>query len=633
MSIPFILLALACSALPGLAVCVLLNIKENRLLHSIAFSYSLFFIVFSLFSYLEILEKALSAATIVILVTSVFFLFIAYSRKRLSLENTQSMSYVVGIVFISLLYNLFFGAASDLPSDLYAHMERFQRALSDLNSDLIDSQFQSTAWLKQGYVWYYFLAVLSTLTKASSTEVLESVGVVTNSLFFISLFSFSRTIFQSHKSVNLVAVFVCLFTAAHMGISVFSFARYYAFGPTMIGFCIYFAATCYFLESITKYSFSSIIKNTSILLVYVLVCIGNHIQEALFIVVMCSIMILILSCRCLPARSNLKSTSVTLNNLNHRCIHGAAILVLLGFCTLYTYTILSSDRSLIEDLRLWNVSELFGVLPSFTILNISHQFIQVITLWGCLVYLLFLLNYRRYKHNVFIVAGMISPFFTVLNPLFVDLFLHRQSFTTLWRLSYLLTIHFVAADLCIYYYKKARHSTVTKQVVSISVIGLLIGLLLPFQNTWQGVHFSRLPTLSKTAKSNSYQYYSDLIAFLDTQDKNTIVTDPITGYLVAAMTHHQSPRRKFFIDYKYNHFSFLQYDENTLKKYQSYLMLVNKREQALSNIGSLSGHWPENQLRQIHSYYPPALIEHIADDPKSFEQLWSNNGIAVYRIN
>ena len=633
MNIPFIFLAIACLTVPGWAACTWLNIKENRILHSIAISYSIFFLVFSLCSYFKVIEGALIIAVLSTLAASMLLVAIAYTKKRLLINGFEQLPYVIGIFLCAFTYNLILGVASDVPSDIYAHLERFQRVFDDLNNEPIDEVLQSRHWLKQGYGWYYFLAAIASTTSATSVDVIDSVSVITNTLFFISLFCFSRSLFNDRTAAVIIAIMVCIFTAAHMGVNVFAFARYYTAGPTMIGFCIYFAAIRYFLDSLSHYSLPSLAKSAVIMAAYILVGIGNHTQEAMFIVVMCSIMILILSFKYLLKRSSLDSPSSPFQHLDRRFIYSSAILIVTSFCAIYVYTIINSDRAAINDIRLWQTPELFGVLPSFTVLNLGHQFIQVITLWGCLVYLLFFLNYQRYRHNFFILAGMASPLFTILNPAFVDLFLHHKSFTTLWRLSYLVTIHFVAADLFVQYWQQARQPQVKNRLIYLTIISLLIGLLLPFKNTWQEAHYSRVPTLTKTKAENSYRHYSDLISFLSTQEKNTIVTDPITGYLVAAMTHHQSPRRKFFRDYKYNDFSFYEYDQDTLKKYKGYLLLINKRAQAVSNLGQLSGHWPADQLKQIHYYYPDALIKHVNSNPKSFEQLWTKNGISLYQIN
>ena len=210
MNILFIILALACASLPGLAVCTLLKIKENRTLHSIALSYCIFFTAFSLLAYLGLLEKALIAATVCILAASMLLLMTFYFAKRLIFNNLHYVVYLLGIFITTLFYYSLFGATSDLPADLYTHLERYQRSLADLGDEHIDLTFQSLNWLKQGYGWYYFLAALSILANASSIEVLESTGVITNSLFFISLFSFSRTVFQQSKAATITVSYTHL---------------------------------------------------------------------------------------------------------------------------------------------------------------------------------------------------------------------------------------------------------------------------------------------------------------------------------------------------------------------------------------------------------------------------------------
>ena len=638
MNILFIIAVTAFLLAPGIVLSYALKIKEHLILSSIALSYSSFFLIFTCTSYFQILESAIVPIVLVITATSLLFVTFLFSTKRISIGGIKEAIHVVGIVLVVLIYNLTLGAASDLPSDLYAHLERFQLVLSDLNDESVNQSLQFISWSSQGYAWYYFLAIAASLTEATSAQLIESASLVTNALFFTCLYCFSCSVFRQNKHKRLVAVLVCIFVALHMGTNIFAFVRYYTLGPTVIGFCLYFAAVSLFLDSLDSKTIRSLYKAAPILAIYTLVCIGNHTQEAMFIVVICMITTFIYSYRLMfqvalsddnqNAATNVPKTYSGYN----LCMIASALLAILLFFGLFSYSHFTSNDPPLDTLRLWRFSEAWWIFPSITTLNLRYQFIQTLSLWGCLVYALFLINYRRYRNNLFILAGMFSPLFTILNPFFVDLFLHHKSSTTLWRLSYFIPIHFVAADIFVHYVKQVKLSSGVKRLLPLCAISLLVVLLLPIKNTWQGIHFSRTPTLAKTEFQNSYKYYGDLIGFLDTQAKNTVVTDPITGYLIASMTHHNSPRRKFFRSDYYNHFSFERYEKGTFEKYKGYLLLINKRTQPLSEIGRLSGHWPETQLKEIHYYYPQSLIEHIAKYPSKFSQVWSENGISVYLI-
>ena len=416
-----------------------------------------------------------------------------------------------------------------------------------------------------------------------------------------------------------------------MGVNVFSFFRYYSIGPTMIGFCIYFSAITLFLENVERKPTLKLTKTLLIIGVYTLVSINNHIQEAMFIVLICSIMTAIYVYKFLliaPIKYGHRK-----NQTHHKAwVAGLTISIFFCIATLYFHSTPDDNRFYSNDWRLWKLNKLWNTLPEITVLNLTKQFSQALTIWGYLIYFLFFINWQRYRNNIFITAGMISPIFTVLNPYFVDFFLHFAKSPTLWRLSYLIPIHFVAADLILMYYKKLKSYVGVKKIIPLSIIFLVTILLLPFKNTWQGIHYSRFPTLGKTPHQTSYQYYSDVLNFLSTQNKNTVITDVITGYLVASMTHHKSPRRKFFRNYQYNHFSFHEYDENTFDKYQGYLLVINQRPQPISELGKISGHWRANELQSISNYYPEALMTHIKENQSKFEKLWSDNGITVYKI-
>ena len=632
MDITFIFIIFCFLFLPGATLVKILNIQNNKILHSITLSYCSYFTLFGITSYFQVLERTLFIGMLSLTIISACLLFFVASWKRnYSIKITPEWYSVLGIVITVFFYSTVFGASNDLPADLYTHMERMQIALADLTNKTAHSKAQSVDIFNQGYAWYYLIAVIADFTATESNSIVESVSFVTNSILLVGLFSFAKSIFNKRKNASFIATLTCLFFFFHMGINIFSFARYYALAPTMIGFCIYFSAIALFLQSIQEAPYKELPKNLSIIIVYTLTCINNHTQEAIFIATICFLITLIYVCRCwlcLPQPSNTYR-----NRQSHKYIWSCGLVILLlNFTLIYLYAHLNLTRSPNAHWRLWEFSQGWGVIPDITTLNLKNQFIQVLTLWGALIYCLFFIHWKHYKNNLFIIAGMTSPLFTILNPFFVDLFLRLDNSTTLWRLSYILPIHFVAADLTFIYFKKIKSSIKIKKLTLLLILSLFTILLLPFKNTWQGIHYSRFPTLGKTPHQTSYQYYSDVLNFLSTQNKNTVITDVITGYLVASMTHHESPRRKFFRNYQYNHFSFHEYHENTFDKYQGYLLVINQRPQPISELGRISGHWRANELQSISNYYPEALMTHIKENQSKFEKLWSDNGITVYKI-
>ncbi len=628
MDIPFLLVSLNCLLLPGFALAKILKLDKNLLLNSVALSYVIFFLVFWVCCIFQIIESALMFLMLSIaLLSSVYLIILVRKGMFLSIRVIDSCC-VFGLVGTIFIYHALFGAASDLPGDLYTHMERFQLISDDLHTASPNQALQTIGLPLQSYLWYYFVAMVASFTSISSGAVIESVAALSVCLLLISVYSFACSVFHQHRKAWLVSILTCLFLALHFGVNVFAFIRYYSLGPVMIGLCLYLAAIALLLDFIRDQSIARLIKFGALFIIIIVVSASNHRQEALFILIM-SLAIFLVYVMTMLIR--FKYHCVALINLKIWCF--ALVVMLIGLGATYSYAHLNLERNPNVHWRLWEFASGWGLIPDITTLNLKKQFIEVITLWGCLVYALFFLNLRRYINNTFLMAGMLSPMLTILNPFFVDFFLRFEETDVLWRLCYLIPIHFVAADLFILYVNKLKSGLTIHKVFPLSVVVLLVTLLLPVENTWLKIHFSRFPHLTKTPIQTSYLYYSDVTDFLNSIEKNTIVTDVISGYLIEAMTKHDSPRRKFFRDYKYNDFSFNQYDETTFSSYRGFLLLINQRSQIKSELGRLSGHWSEFELENIAYYYPPALFDFIEQRPQMFSELWSSKGITIYRIN
>jgi hypothetical protein len=270
---------------------------------------------------------------------------------------------------------------------------------------------------------------------------------------------------------------------------------------------------------------------------------------------------------------------------------------------------------------------------------------QVVTAWGLLVYLLFFLNWRRYQGNLYLMAGMLLPLFTVFNPFFTDLFLRVVDSTVLWRFCFLLPIHYVAADLFIFYGQRifvngmanTSKINVKQQIFSILSICAMLALLLPMLNTWKGVHYSRYPTLKASNESQSYQHLQDVIDFLNViPNQEIILTDPVTGYVLTGFTKHYSSRDKFAINpYSgFKQFTFEEYSLDPLAEYAGNLLVVNKRtiNQGDSFVGALSRHWPTDLFKRITPFYTDSLLQHLNNNEGRFKKLYQHDEITIYRL-
>jgi len=633
MSINFILLLVALLSLPGFALTTALKLKQNRFLITFAFSYALFTLALIISKSLSISHTHFSYAVGVYLICSIVVLFIKKEGLNKPNQPCNLAAIVVGITV--MIYHILVSPYNEIPADIYAHIERYQSAYTLQQLNHLGPQLTAPELLMQkAGIWYHLLAFTAHITNTSIDDVVYSTTLVSKLLFLIGLYYFGLSVFKNNKHTIAASLITCLFVALHMGINVFAYIRYYSFAPSMLNFVLYFSAVAVFLNGIQQPWHKHNLARLLFILALCLTAACIHTQEAMFIVVMC---FLITLCANVSSYHNLRSNQSNNQSPNSLTFISLSFMTLIGvsgFIFAYIMAHEHMNRAPNISWRLWEFGAGSGLWPDISILNLKYQFIRVLTLWGCFVYLLFLCHWQRYKNNLFIIAGMLSPLLTILNPFFVDLFLRLNSSTTLWRLCYLIPIHFIAADLFVYYTNKLRASKKWQQTsIAAGVISLLIILLLPIQNTWQQMHYSRFPTLDKVAPTQSHEHLTDVIDYLNTiSKKHLILTDPVTGYVVSGMTHHHSNRRKFHRT-RHNNFTFDDYNNDPLQQYRGHLLIINLRTQGHSQVGQLAKHWPADVLNTLETYYPKQLLSHIDASPNRFEKQWANNNIAIYLIH
>ncbi|MEA3292635.1 MAG: hypothetical protein U9Q71_10090, partial [Pseudomonadota bacterium] len=455
-------------------------------------------------------------------------------------------------------------------------------------------------------------------------------------LFLLAVYSFAYFLFGKFEFTptqrTAAAVLSALFVALHMGINVFAYIRYYGMAPTMLNFALFFTGiiciTMLLEKDTPRWQWAAILAACTIAAMLI------HNQEALYIVVLGTLMLawngirtLLPKLRGYPAKY---WPRITLRN-------GQILLLLSLFASavlieIWAYTHL--ERAPLLQEKVITVSAANAFLNRLPILNPGFQFIRVLTVWGLLVYLLFLLNFRRFAAHPYFVAGMALPLFTVFNPLFVDLFLRFDDSTTLWRLGYAIPLHFVAAWLVVYYTALlARSYGILAKGEAVIGLVLLFLLLLPVSlGDWQNAYART--TLAPVPETGDYRYWRDMIDRLNTlPQRETILTDSVTGYVVSALTGHRTFHYKFFPsrEYKQHWHDLISADSTSLNKLGDWLLLVNMRDGAFSRTGELARHWPPD-IMSVSRHYPPGLDQLIEAQPERFKLLWRENKIALYRM-
>ena len=650
-SILFFMLLLAILMLPGTAFINVLRLRgievSYRFLISVSFSYGVFSLIIAIARVTQFSFDQLSNVVFASLLASLLILVASFCRFKRSLLNSVNLENlpIIIIVIILGIYHLQFGAYTEIPADIYYHIEKFRRIQeSFLSGDLSPISSVAQAFKQDIEVWYHLLALVVLQTNVSTGQAVQTASLLSQCLFLIAVFEFSKRIFSDRVNAEVIALLATLLVAIHMGITAFSYLRYYALAPGMLGFVLYFTAIVVFWDLLIKRSFEHFLSRVSFLAFILLAAVLIHTQEAMFIMILCSVMICIFAVCIVLGKEGEPKFQVWQRSGFDRFAFLIALLVVFVFTIAYVFLHNNFVHFGNNGNRLWEFGPAIGLLPQLSILNPSYQFMQVVTAWGLLVYVLFFCHWQRYKHNLFLISGMLLPLFTVFNPFFTDLFLRLTDSTVLWRFCFLIPIHYVAADLILHYLQSLftnsdlsdNESKTSRLFMGAALVSLLV-FLAPLMNGWKGLHHSRYPTLKAVNPQQSYQHLSDAIDFLENiPNKKVLLTDPVTGYVLSGFTKHNSFRDKFFInEYSgFKKFTFDSYADNPLQKYSDHLLVINERtvKNGDSFVGAVTRHWPTDLFQRIQPFYTSELKRHISANPEKFSLLFEKDNFAIYLL-
>lgn len=625
--------------LPGLLLSKNITGLEYRLLSSFSYSVVLFISILLIMDITNIHTDYLIKALIGTIVLSAGFYFFKQYRQSAAWPpinhthqiNKTTFYYILAIASAFIFYVAAVGIYNDIPSDIYFRLWFANTALNNFDLGLIGDPVakKHLSFNINGDLWYYMIASISSISGYQIIDILDSIIIVNSIVFLLAVFLFSKIIYRNRKSkvnTNLVSILAVLFVFSHLGTNIFSFIRYYAFAPTITNFILYFYAISLVVRLIE--SGRVCLSEAGIFILLLITMYVIHAQEMLFTVSITISMIFYQLVRILIGSTVLSSvTRPTKYGFSFLSVTTISV-IMLSIITIF-FLILFSPT--IDHLKVIELSAIFPFGNNLFILNPLYQFYETITPWGILVYVLFIFHWGHFKDNPYIVAGMFLPVITVFNPIFVDIFLQFSTKITLWRLCYVIPIHFVAAYLVIYYITCFKRYKVHQNISSVIVMVCLAGLLTPLKIYDWRPPFSKYYSLKAIPSDNTPEYWKDMLDFLNSipEDKN-ILTDPVSGYIISGLTNHYSPRYKFFNKNNIK-LNFNEYNEHPLSDYAGWLIVTNQRDGGKSVTGRFSGHWPEDILK-IKQYYNPSLMAELSNRPDRYEKIWGQNHVTIYKI-
>lgn len=538
------------------------------------------------------------------------------------------------VVLSASLYHVMAGAYLELPADVYAHLDHLKEELVALESQARRSSIAIGDLFDHGTRhWYRVIAFIQYALGAPTISFVVALSmantlVMVSAVYFFSLVLFSSVRWNRNWKITVAIVSAFVFVV-WFGVNIFSFVRYYALAPVITSYVLYLAIVALLLDVLSRderHAERGLSYASTMLLFFVSTCL-IHLQEAAFSVITLVIVFTTVMLQTLftqGPRAVFESKSgvicVTITSL-------AVVVSVLG-------AILAWERTPIGGIdrgHLMDISRILPFLSGMNILNPRYQFYQFLGLWGCATLFLAVILRRTIPWNPYLLGMTISPLITVFNPLFVETYIRYQSVITLWRFTYVVPIVFIGAYLFVYSIKRSvetRRFPLT--VLSIVPAIILVVALLPIDTKFIDNRYSRLPSLLAVLPQNDYRNWADLLVQLDHTRGRQIVTDPVTGYLVSALTRVDAKNHKFYETYSIS-VSKDSYARDDFDRYHNWTLIVNRRDGGFSQAGELSGHWSPEVLRTSR-YYSTEFLKFIGSNPELFSREWERNGIEIYRI-
>ncbi len=345
-------------------------------------------------------------------------------------------------------YMVWAGPYTEVPADAWWHIGRINDRLEDVAEGVLGltPSFGAVFDKSAGY-WYTLAAIFLHFTGYGIEPGLDYLALASTLLFCAGVYAFAHYVFQDVVD-NLwmrhwVAAAGVFFFVTHFGLSVFSYVRYYAYAPTILNYIVYLGAMACVLGFIRRDEGGWHLLAVAAVLAMVAAMV--HTQEAAFIAVMSGAMVLIEAVRLYRVRAGGRGiASVSRVDRKERRIHLLLAICLVGYVSVHVWAYLAVTRHnpLTHNL-LADVKEYLPFIRNLYVLKPGNQFYQVLTVWGVLVYVLFLWRFRDFSRSPYLVAGMAIPLLTVFNPVFTDFFLRFSWPEVLWRMCYMLPLPFI----------------------------------------------------------------------------------------------------------------------------------------------------------------------------------------------
>jgi hypothetical protein len=172
----------------------------------------------------------------------------------------------------------------------------------------------------------------------------------------------------------------------------------------------------------------------------------------------------------------------------------------------------------------------------------------------------------------------------------------------------------------------------SKKTRSSLCVGLILIATLTPVHKYQNYLQQRYSTLGQVGTGNSSELWRDLVFEIGKHKDRNILTDPITGYVLRAMTNNKYYGFKFHGTGKHISLNHEEYGQDSFAGYTSWLFVVNRRDGSISRNGEISGHW-SSDITKLSNNYSKELISFLAKSPSHMRVIWEKGSISIYEID
>lgn len=575
----------------------------------------------------------LNGAIVVLFVTGLSLSLSRKTRLAVRRRNTRITTnrYFVLTILLFGVYHGFVGPYTEIPSDFWKHLARVQFVLNNNGYQLLDTSNSGYRdYLFSANYIYTLYAYLSRILNTNLLILAPTTTLVTGSIFMCTIYWFSIRIFSGYRLFSstkaLIGFLAAILTLFIFGTATFSFVRYYSFFPSIFALPLFYTSIVVFLDYLEKENVKY--KTLLLLPLFFIVMLLVHRQEALFL------LILVFGISTWKAVQTYSKNCPIPRNLKMRARIFSGLSI--SFFLLVSLYIITQS-----ELKQWghtphviDLGTYFPWLKGIPIANPSFRFWDTLTVTGVLVYLWYFAQHKKFLSNSYVFVGMLSPLFTIFNPIYSYLFLHVGNSTGLWRTAYLMPLAIVSSFLIVTSLKIALTDGKPQRIFfPIIAASLLLSSLFPFRIPYLFNDNSKLPSLLPVENRYGRLLWFDLIDSVSSLQKKhnirNILTDQTTHFVLYAAT-----RGEIWPWINGNYFPKRNYDYQTdilESDFNNHLLIVNRRDGSISGSSKYSDHW-EKDILIVSRYYPNDIDTFIEKYPDRFTLLWERDRIQIFLI-